>query len=384
MGGRLLGHTNAPHHMRSTVRVKHRAQSALPAREKENDMRQITTSVRVPALLLACSALFTACGGGSEGSGAGGGTATAQTITFTNPGEQATGATVTLAATASSGFDVAYRSNTSSVCTVSGAAVKLWAEGDCSITANQSGGSGYAPAISVTQNFHVAGASIVLFLSGYQADGTTIEKGGYGRYAGSDLDGWWCATDWCGSGGSFSPTVGAENSSFYFYYNTPSAPAVGEYMGINLYAPGVTGMESNTATSGVQVTNQTHMKFNLAQNTEWFSLGATEINNGGNANINITLVLGGLFTTSGGACNIELLSVLTPTAADTTAYSVPLSSFTVSKACDQTSLTTASALAASPISQIKFDAAKGNKSVQNATTTLYPNQLTLTGAITFQ
>lgn len=331
-------------------------------------MRQITTSV--PAWLLVCSTLLTACGGGS-GSGADGSTATAQTITFTNPGAQVTGTKVALAPTASSGFGVALKSNTSSVCTISRAAVKLWAAGDCSITANQSGGSGYAPATSVTQTFAVTGTSTVLFLSGFEANGTTIEKGGYSGYAGSDLDGWWCATDWCSSGGSYSPTVIDDDSNFYFYYSPTSKPVVGSYVGMSLYAPGVTSVSTTANTSGVQVTNQTAMKLSLAQNTEWFSTGK----NG----INITLVLG----TRVNNCNMELVGAFTPTAAATTAYSVPLSSFNVTKDCGQTGVTTAFALTNYPISQIKIDAQTANVSVQDSSSS-YPTRITLTGSITFQ
>ena len=333
-------------------------------------MRQITTSVRVPAWLLVCSALLTACGGGS-GSGADGSTATAQTITFTNPGAQVTGTKVALAPTASSGFGVALKSNTSSVCTISRATVKLWAAGTCSITANQSGGSGYAPATSVTHTFAVTGTSTVLFLSGFEANGTTIEKGGYSGYAGSDLDGWWCATDWCSSGGSYSPTVIDDDSNFYFYYSPTSKPG-GSYVGMSLYAPGVTSVSTTANTSGVQVTNQTAMKLTLAQNTEWFSTGK----NG----INITLVLG----TRVNSCNMELVGAFTPTAAETTAYSVPLSSFKVNKDkdCGQTG-DAASALASYPISQIKVDAQTANKDVPDSSSS-YPTRITLTGSITFQ
>jgi len=62
-----------------------------------------------------------------------------------------------------------------------------------------------------------------------------------------------------------------------------------------------------------------------------------------------------------------------------------LSAFARSDSCTA-STTAAAALAAYPISQITFQGSgnAGGSAVQNTTTLLYPTQLTLTGAITFQ
>ncbi|MEQ1711112.1 MAG: IPT/TIG domain-containing protein, partial [Hyphomicrobium sp.] len=85
----------------------------------------------------------------------------AHTIAFTKPADIvfATGATVALQATASSGLAVVFASTTASVCTVSGATVTILAAGTCSITVSQAGDGTYAAASAVTQSFNVGRAS---------------------------------------------------------------------------------------------------------------------------------------------------------------------------------------------------------------------------------
>jgi len=79
-----------------------------------------------------------------------------QTINFNQPADTAlTAGPVTLTATATSGLSVAFASNTSSVCTVSGSSATLVAVGQCSITASQSGNASYNPATAVTKTFNV-------------------------------------------------------------------------------------------------------------------------------------------------------------------------------------------------------------------------------------
>jgi hypothetical protein len=60
-----------------------------------------------------------------------------------------------LSATASSPLPVAFSSATPTVCSVSGSTVTIAAIGDCSINANQSGGSGWDAAPQVTQTFTI-------------------------------------------------------------------------------------------------------------------------------------------------------------------------------------------------------------------------------------
>jgi hypothetical protein len=79
-----------------------------------------------------------------------------QTITFNPLSNVFLGvAAFQITATASSGLQVSFISNSTSVCTVSGSMVTILALGTCSITANQGGNSMYAPAPSVTRTFMV-------------------------------------------------------------------------------------------------------------------------------------------------------------------------------------------------------------------------------------
>jgi len=82
-----------------------------------------------------------------------------QSITWANPGTQVGGATLTLNATASSGFAVTYASGTTSVCTVSGSKVtfaNVTTVSPCTITVSQPGDNlTFAAAVPLTQTFAV-------------------------------------------------------------------------------------------------------------------------------------------------------------------------------------------------------------------------------------
>jgi hypothetical protein len=82
-----------------------------------------------------------------------------QTITFNNPGTQTVGTPLTLVATASSGLTVSLASQTTSVCTVSGATATFLTAGTCTIQATQAGNATYAAATPVTDSFTVNAAS---------------------------------------------------------------------------------------------------------------------------------------------------------------------------------------------------------------------------------
>ena len=82
----------------------------------------------------------------------------AQSITFAAIPAQTKGATVTLAATASSGLAVSYSSSTTTICTVSGSTVTTLAAGTCTIVASQAGNASYAAATPVSQSFTVSAA----------------------------------------------------------------------------------------------------------------------------------------------------------------------------------------------------------------------------------
>jgi hypothetical protein len=85
----------------------------------------------------------------------------AQVITFGAIPSQTVGATVALAATASSGLPVSFASETPLICTVSGAAATFSAAGTCTIQATQAGNSTYASAAAVTQSFTVNPVSAI-------------------------------------------------------------------------------------------------------------------------------------------------------------------------------------------------------------------------------
>ena len=99
-----------------------------------------------------------------------------QTISFTALNDvAATTASVVLSASASSGLQVSFASNTPSVCIVNGTTAAILAFGACSITATQVGNSTYAAATPVTQTFHVV-SDFTVAVSG---PGTiTIKPGG--------------------------------------------------------------------------------------------------------------------------------------------------------------------------------------------------------------
>ena len=87
--------------------------------------------------------------------------ANSQTITFPTLSDITLGGTApTLAATASSGLTVSYASSTTGVCTVSGSTITIVSTGSCSITASQSGGSGYAAAANVSKSFTITAPAV--------------------------------------------------------------------------------------------------------------------------------------------------------------------------------------------------------------------------------
>jgi len=101
---------------------------------------------QLTAVGLACATLLAGCGGGG-GSSEG---AMAQSISFPFVGGQTIAVppdvtTIQLTATASGGGPVTYTSNTPATCTVNGATLSLIKAGECSVTASQAGGNGYAP-----------------------------------------------------------------------------------------------------------------------------------------------------------------------------------------------------------------------------------------------
>jgi len=315
-----------------------------------------------------------------------------QTITFTSPGDQVLGTpTPSLSATASSGLPVTITSTTTTVCTVSGTTLTLVAAGTCSLTANQAGNSSFAPAPAVIQTFAVTGGAIAdaVFSTGLAGGNRTVEGGEFGGFSGSNLDGFNCSGDpaWCGSGGDTVPNVPAADSFFFYYYQTPT-PAADLYMGIFVLAPGVTGGLSPSGDSpGVQINGQTAVKFKVGQNPEWFSTTTK--------NFAVDLTLGKRYVVGGNTCRVQLRTIVTPTAAAATDYTVPFSAFSVVQDCAQGGLTVAQALAASPISQVTFQGVGGGIALTAGGKTsganlsvpangVYPTTLVLVGGISFE
>jgi hypothetical protein len=86
-------------------------------------------------------------------------------ITFPQPPDTAlTGGPVTMTATSTSGIAITYTSNSTGVCTASGAGVALLAAGTCSIKASQGASGNFAAAADVTRTFQVLkGAQTITF-----------------------------------------------------------------------------------------------------------------------------------------------------------------------------------------------------------------------------
>ncbi len=257
-------------------------------------------------------------------------------------------------------------------------------------------------------------ASALTFSSGFQTTATnpatTVEGGGYGGYGGSSLDGnsTYAPSSGFGAGTVAQNSLTPASTYMYFYYQFPAAalPANAptyEYVGAYVQAPGVTALNGSGDTKGVTISGQNYLQFTLNENAEWANASSN--------NFLIILTLGKYYnigtSSAPTVCRLQLQDVVKPasaTAAKTaTAYKVALSDFTVAQNCNQPISTVAQALAASPISQIDFQAAGGtsalkqgvnglvsssNLSVSTQTTGgaapyLVPTTLALTGGISF-
>ena len=141
-------------------------------------MRGQKMKFQLTAVGLACVTLLSACGGGSDKNGG----AMAQSIAFPFLGGKkvapptAERVVLMMDARASSGLAVSYVSNTPTVCSVAGPALTLLSAGECSVTAVQAGGSGYAAA-EQRQLFVVPKntQTLVFFNPGRQAVGASAD-----------------------------------------------------------------------------------------------------------------------------------------------------------------------------------------------------------------
>jgi hypothetical protein len=231
------------------------------------------------------------------------------------------------------------------------------------------------------------------FSSGFAAGNRTVEGGEFGGFSGSDQDGFFCSgadPSRCGGGGETTSAVPAADSFFFRYHNyqAPTTAGSAVYLGVYVLAPNVVAPLSDAADSpGVQISGQTTVKFKLGQNAEWFGSA--------NNKFAVDLTLGKRYVVGGNACRVQLRTIVTPTAAAASAYTVQLSAFSVVQDCAQGSLTVAAALAASPITQVSFQGAAGgaalsaggqtsgaNLTVANGAA--YPSAVSLVGGIKFE
>jgi len=432
-------------------------------------MRRQAMKFQVSAIALGCAALISGCGGGSSSSNGG----VEQTIAFDFAGGQLIAVppavtTKKMSATASSNLPVTYASNTPDICSVSGDVVSFLKAGECSVTASQAGGNGYAPAsqkqlfvipkqpqlimfrnpgsqpldstpvtlagssnipnhpvtfststpavctvsgttltkvadgicavtatqagddiyatTTVVKNIPIGNATspALTFLSGYKDTSHTTENGAISVAALTSENGWWC-------NGLCLTTVPADGSSFMFDFTpTLPTPADGRWIGTNwdltILAPGLSALATGADTlSGVRIDAQAALKFNMAQNPEWFSTSDNKVK--------ILMTLGHHVsvpdsdpTKPAKDCNVTLQALVTPTSAAATDYSVNLkNSFSIVESCGLTGLDMWNELQDYPISKIDFLANTLNLSVPNAgTTSTYRTQATFTGPITFQ
>ncbi|MGA3080673.1 MAG: hypothetical protein ABSD44_04735 [Terracidiphilus sp.] len=327
-------------------------------------------------------------------------TLSSQTITFgTVPGLAAPG-TETLTATASSGLTVSFTASPSSVCTVSGATLTGAGSGTCTVTASQAGDAAYTAAPSVQQNLTVTGSSApppVNLSSGFTGSpAATADGGSIDTYSGSSLDAppaYSCTGGpaECGSGSG-----GGASSYFYVYYQTTEALAGTtspfEYVGLSIFAPGVSGLSATGNTSGVSLSGQTSISFAFNSNAEWVTADGTP-------NVLVQLTMGDLYNpTPTTTCNIQLRTVFAATGGATgTPYTIPLANFNVTNNCGDSTMTVGTALT-QPISEIDFQGDGGGAAVtingvasnSNLTTAntavppVYPTTIALGGPITFQ
>jgi len=170
---------------------------------------------------------------------------------------------------------------------------------------------------------------------------------------------------------------------FDFTATLPTAPD-GRWIGagFDMYAlaPTLSDLAKGADTNaGTRIDAQAAIKFNFAQNSEWFASS--------NNKVDVKLILGhhAFVGTDNKDCNVTLQSVFTPTSASPTAYSIGLREFTIVESCGLTGLDPWFELQDYPISKIDFAADAANISVPlSGTTTTFRTRGTLTGPITFQ
>lgn len=233
------------------------------------------------------------------------------------------------------------------------------------------------------------------FSSGFASAGLTIENGVVGGYGDSNLINGNC-NGGGNCGGGFGANTSAATSKVYYYIQSNPAATTYQYVGLSIFAPGVSALSTSANTSGLQVTNQTGVTFKFDQNAEWASQT--------NHNVLVILTLGNKYTVNGNACNVQLQSVFTPTGGNTvTSYTIPFTAFTVAQNCGIGSLTPTSPVAAlaanagGPVAKFDIQGTSGGSAITAGTPALtasanttvangagfFPSTVALTGPITF-
>ncbi|SFU81846.1 hypothetical protein [Pseudoduganella namucuonensis] len=292
-----------------------------------------------------------------------------QTITgFLNPGAQAIGASVTVAATSSVGAPITFSTSTPTVCSVTGTTVKTLADGLCLVTATQPG-TDYITPVSVTKTIVVGTAQgpAVSFTAGYKPNdiGRTAENGKIDWYA-SDTN---------------KTTVATDGSTRTFTMDKTSATAgFGGYFGIRMMAPTLESLlTTGDTTGGVRIDSQKAIKFGLRFNQEMIDAQKTRIR--------VWLYLGHFNRKNGGACNVTLEKFITPVLTTPMTgvqeQSIDLKTFTFAESCGLTNLDAWNELQNYPISKLEINVPDINNQKPNAGTTVYSTSMT-TGKIYFQ
>jgi hypothetical protein len=297
-------------------------------------------------------------------------------FTFPNPGWQPLDTTpVQLSATSAKGFPISFASKTPDVCTVNGTTLSKVGNGVCTVTATATGDDFYAT-MTVNKNIPIGTATApqLTFLTGYKDVQHTNE--GVVGYPGSQ---WWTPEP-------VSTKVSADHTSYTFAVTWGHKPTTADWYynwapQLFLFAPGLneTNLDPNSGypagdfrpgAIGVSIDSQAALKFDLAQNPEWF----------GSANNKFTVVLGisHFAVKNGNSCHVTLQATVQPTAAAAD-YSLGLKDqFAIGESCGLTGLDVWNELQTFSIAQITFGAVAPND------TSGYKTEFTLTGPIIFQ
>jgi hypothetical protein len=289
-----------------------------------------------------------------------------QQVIFRNPGSQPLDATpLALTATVSTGKSIAFTTSTPTVCSVSGTSVSKLANGLCTVKASVDGDDFYA-AQTVEKSIPIgtAKAPELTFLSDFKFLGEFPLLFGHTP---SDND-WWCF--------DCTPSGPKDGSGSYFTFTSTPPDWGPDHASFTLYGGGMKAANGaaflpnafGDELRGARIDAQAALKFNLAQNAEWFATGK----NG----VIVELLLGHFNLKAGKACNVTLKATVTPAVAAATNYSVGLmDKFTISEACGLTGLVLWNEVQDYAVTAIRF----------SPVTPYAPKtEYTLTGPITFQ